>query len=626
LYDRIILCDTEFTHPITKEGGREGNLPTPICVCFHELHSGVSFSLWDEELHIPSPITFTGNDLFICYNAGAELSIFTVLGWPLPTHLLDLMVVYRQEICLIPKEDTSYGLSAALEHYKIETPLQKEYKKKLQERCIEGFPFDEADKRKILKYCMEDTTEMVKLMRCLPEVSLTRFLSYGRYMKSVAAIEQTGLPVHMDTYRTLKHHWGEVKAHLRNQVNAVYKLYDAEGKFKTWWFEDFVATRGYTWKRTETGALNLETEYFKEQATLHGKESDVAKIYERWKTLQLLDTFNPPVGDDGFCRCSVMPFSSQTSRNQPSTARFIMGMAKWLRSMMMAPLGYVLVSVDYCQQEFMIAAVLSGDEQMMADYRAGDVYLKLAKKMYDLPANATKADPKVKGVRDKVKTMVLGTQYSMGATGLSARAGDPIDILGRKFLDEFERNYRVFDDWRNGAAPGANLHGCETTALGWTLYLGGMGNFDAKTKRHNKPNERSLANFPIQGTGADILRVASSLLYEAGIVVCAPVHDAVLLLLPDDEEFALRLHYALYLMMRASEAVLGPGNILNVEVKAFPHGEFYYDSGAELWVDLSQVEALATLPQCQWDRDKAPGKEYKPDIQQVYELFQGDRL
>src|SRR5262249_61925421 len=99
-------------------------------------------------------------------------------------------------------------------------------------------------------------------------------------------------------------------------------------------------------------------------------------------------TFSPPVGDDGFCRCSVMPFSSQTLRNQPSTARFIMGMAKWLRSMMMAPPGHVLVSVDYCQQEFMIAAVLSGDEQMMADYREGDVYLSLPRRMNDCQAIA----------------------------------------------------------------------------------------------------------------------------------------------------------------------------------------------------------------------------------------------
>src|SRR5262249_22335314 len=195
--------DTEFSHPKTDEGCEEGNMPVPICVCFHELRTGVPLSLWDAELYVPSPITFTDNDLFICYNAGAEFGIFNILGWQLPIHTLDLMSVYRQEICLIPKEDTSYALAAALEHYKIETPLQKEYKKQLQTRCIQGFPFTDDEKRKILKYCMEDTTEMVKLMDHLPEVDLPRFLSYGRYMKSVASIEQTGLPIHMETYRTL---------------------------------------------------------------------------------------------------------------------------------------------------------------------------------------------------------------------------------------------------------------------------------------------------------------------------------------------------------------------------------------------------------------------------------------
>src|SRR5215471_4029333 len=109
-FERIILCDTEYF----PRDGREGNLPVPICVCIHEYRSGAFRSLWGEALQITSPIRFTDHDVFVCYNAGAELGIFNILGWDLPIHVLDLLAVYRQERCLIPKEDFRYRLTDAL--------------------------------------------------------------------------------------------------------------------------------------------------------------------------------------------------------------------------------------------------------------------------------------------------------------------------------------------------------------------------------------------------------------------------------------------------------------------------------------------------------------------------------
>jgi hypothetical protein len=280
------------------------------------------------------------------------------------------------------------------------------------------------------------------------------------------------------------------------------------------------------------------------------------------------------------------------------------------------------VYADYSQQEFYISAVLSEDAQMMADYRSGDVYMELAKQLYRLPAHVTKdTDEDCATKRATVKTMTLGTQYCMGAEGLAIRAGEPINLLGRRFLTEFESRYRVFDGWKEAASDDFVQKGHAETVLGWRLYNGGTGVFDEDTRRHRKPNARSITNFPIQGTGADILRVACWLLYDAGLTITAPVHDAVMLMLPTDDTFLFKLNYALYLMMAASEAVLGEGHALKVEAAVYPHGTYYTDKeGAKIWGAVKQIPAIARLPQCS-TQGSGGGFEYKPAITDVMRLF-----
>ena len=83
----IWLIDFEF-HPV---GGREGNLPVPVCMVAREYQSGQTLRLWQDELqrlsHAPFP---TGNGaLFVAFYASAEFGCFIQLGWPLPANVFD---------------------------------------------------------------------------------------------------------------------------------------------------------------------------------------------------------------------------------------------------------------------------------------------------------------------------------------------------------------------------------------------------------------------------------------------------------------------------------------------------------------------------------------------------------
>jgi DNA polymerase I len=67
------------------------------------------------------------------------------------------------------------------------------------------------------------------------------------------------------------------------------------------------------------------------------------------------------VGSDGRNRTLLSAFRARTGRNQPSNTKFIFGPAVWLRGLIKPPPGHGIAYVDWSQQEFGIAAALSGD-------------------------------------------------------------------------------------------------------------------------------------------------------------------------------------------------------------------------------------------------------------------------
>ena len=104
----------------------------------------------------------------------------------------------------------------------------------------------------------------------------------------------------------------------------------------------------------------------------------------------------------------LSPFASKTGRNQPSNAKFIFGAASWLRGLIQPKRGRALAYVDWSQQEFGIAAYLSGDAKMKEAYLSGDPYLAFAKQAGAVPPDATKETHGA--IRNQYKSCVLGVQ------------------------------------------------------------------------------------------------------------------------------------------------------------------------------------------------------------------------
>ena len=325
-----------------------------------------------------------------------------------------------------------------------------------------------------------------------------------------------------------------------------------------------MARNNIPWPRLDSGRLDLSDDTFREMARAYPRSRRCANCAAPcpkcgFPILQL--------GQDGRNRTMLSAFRARTGRNQPSNTKFIFGPSVWLRGLIQPPPGYGIAYIDWAQQEFGIAAALSGDPLMMEAYRSGDPYLAFAKQAGAAPPDATKATHKA--VRDQFKSTVLAVQYGMGADALAQRIGQP-PIRARELLRLHRETYRVFWRWSDAAVDYAMLTGSLHTVFGWRVQVPPIS------------NPRSLPNFPMQANGAEMLRLACCLATERGIEVCAPVHDAVLICAPLERLDAdvARMQDA----MREASRIVLDGFELGTDAKIVRYPDRYMDErGAVMW-------------------------------------------
>jgi hypothetical protein len=259
---------------------------------------------------------------------------------------------------------------------------------------------------------------------------------------------------------------------------------------------------------------DLSDDTFRQQARSHPIVAPLRELRSSLSELRLHDLI---VGNDGRNRTILSAFRARTSRNQPSNSKFIFGPSVWIRGLIKPPPGHALAYIDWSQQEFGIAAALSGCGAMLEAYLSGDAYLAFAKQAGAIPAHGTKKTHK--SIRELYKQASLAVLYGMGEWGLAGRIGEP-PLVARNLLGAHRQVNHRFWEWSEAAVESAVLTGSLQTVFGWTVHVG------------KDFNARSLMNFPMQANGAEMLRLAACLATERGVEVCAPVHDALLICAP----------------------------------------------------------------------------------------------
>ena len=577
-FKHIIAIDFEFSAP-------NGERPSVVCLIAKDITTGEIWRIFQEQLyslkHPPYP---TGTDsLIVAYYASAEINCYKALGWDLPTHVLDLFTEFR---CMtngltLP---SGAGLLGALNYFGL-SGIDTIEKEGMRELAMRGGHYTETEKSDLLNYCESDVLALEKLLLpMLPMINIPLALLRGRYMKSVACIEFHGTPIDTSSLSVLMKNWDAIQQSLIKKIDMDFNVF--EGKtFKRKLFENYLIKHNISWPLLASGSINLSDATFKDMCR---SNPQLIPLRELRVTLSRMRLSDLAVGNDGRNRCLISAFRAKTGRNQPSNSKFIFGPSAWLRSLIKPSKDYGLAYVDWSQQEFGIAAALSGDKLMKDAYISGDPYLAFAKQAKAVPENASKTShPKE---REQYKACVLAVQYGMGPESLAARINQPV-IAARELLRLHKETYKTFWKWSDSNVDYAMLHGKLWTVFGWKIHV------------NDTPNPRSLANFPMQANAAEMLRLACCLMTDKNINICAPVHDAVLIEAPLDK-LEHSIEVTKQCMRKASSIILN-GFELNSDVDIVRYPDRYMDKrGEKMWdsiwetiTDLSIPEHFHPMPQ-----------------------------
>jgi hypothetical protein len=564
-FGEIWIIDSEY-YPGRglANGGREGDAVTPLCFAAREMRSGRRVRLWQDEFGRFPPYRLDAEALIVGYMISAEFGCHIALGWGQPARALDPYVEFRH--CVndgaaksADRDKGFFSLAGALQYF-CEDGIDTAHKTDMRARILQGPPFTAEERAAILDYCEDDVDALARLLKhIVPTIrSLPHALARADFMWAIAQQERRGVPIDPFLHR-LRERWDAMQVDLVTEMDpfGVYEIVDGKPHWRKEHFANYVRRNHMSWPTYPDGSLDERDQTFRE---MEGKYPHIGPLRELRYSLSKLRLNDLSVGNDGRNRTLLGPYGSKTGRNQPSNAKYIFGPAKWLRFLITPPPGRVLIHRDYAQQEPQIAAVLSGDTALLEAGLTGDVYLGIAKQLGLAPPDATAQTHKA--LRTMFKTVVLGIQYGLGPHSLALRTGLSLFEAG-EILARLRARFRVFESYAQRVADHAGLRLEISTPYGWIMQCPpGI-------------NPRTVRNFPIQSTGAEILHVASVLAERRGIAILAPIHDAFLA--EADADCAEEVSAALDRVMRDASRIVLRGYELRTDCQIVGAGERYFD-------------------------------------------------
>jgi len=175
-------------------------------------------------------------------------------------------------------------------------------------------------------------------------------------------------------------------------------------------------------------------------------------------------------------------------------------LGRQIRKGFVAPKGRVLLSLDYSQIELRLAAHMSGDETMIETFKSGgDIHRTTAAKIHGVKSEEVTSD-----MRRSAKAINFGLLYGQGPHGLAQTAGIGY-IEARNFIEAYFANFSKVKDYMDKIIVEARANGYVETLLGRRRYL---PEINSSVVMMAKGAERSAINAPIQGTAADMIKIA----------------------------------------------------------------------------------------------------------------------
>ena len=264
---------------------------------------------------------------------------------------------------------------------------------------------------------------------------------------------------------------------------------------------------------------------------------------DRIKLKQMVDSLSATVATDGRIHTTFSQVAAATGRLASSDpnlqnipARSADGMR--IRGAFVPGVGFEsLMSADYSQIEMRLMAHLSGDEALIEAFNSGeDLHRTMASMVFGTPVAEVSSDE-----RSRIKATSYGLAYGLSSYGLAAQLGIPVPEAAALRDRYFERFGKV-RDYLEGLVAQARADGYTQTMFGRRRYLPDLR---SSNRQRREMAERAALNAPIQGSAADIVKIAmmnvADALSEAGLAsrLLVQIHDELLLEVAPGEESAV---------------------------------------------------------------------------------------
>lgn len=198
---------------------------------------------------------------------------------------------------------------------------------------------------------------------------------------------------------------------------------------------------------------------------------------------------------------------------------------KGIRKCFVPEKDFKFVSADYSQMELRIAASVADDKEMREIFQKGeDIHQLTAGQIYQVPQE------KVTGkMREFAKTLNFGILYGMGVRGFAQRTGMSQD-RAKEFIDQYFKKFQGIEKYVKESLQKARKLGYVQTIFGRKRFLSEINSIDHRLRAQA---ERIAINMPIQGTSADIVKMAMVKIAEQGILnddcrMILQIHDELL--------------------------------------------------------------------------------------------------
>ncbi|MCD4760552.1 DNA polymerase I, partial [bacterium] len=204
-----------------------------------------------------------------------------------------------------------------------------------------------------------------------------------------------------------------------------------------------------------------------------------------------------------------------------------------IRQAFVAPKGYTLLSADYSQIELRLVASLSKDPKMLASFKKGeDIHARTAAEIHKIDL-----DKVTKDIRRTAKEVNFGILYGLGSVGLAQRT-DLNRSEAKEFINTYFSIYKNIKTYIDKTKQFAHQHGYSQTIFGRRRFLPDIKSYMPMLVA---AAERMAINMPVQGTAADLMKLAMIKLHQdlpkvsKSTKIILQVHDELVLEVPEGE-------------------------------------------------------------------------------------------